>query len=209
MKVLPFGDRAILAEFDTLGQAMRAFRALATERAPGVVELVPAACTVLARVDPSLLSLRAAEQWLTDTCARAARGESVREPAPERVTVPVRYDGLDLAATAELLGITPDELVSRHSQAEWQCAFIGFAPGFAYLASEYSNFDIPRRETSREAVPAGSVGLAGEFTGIYPRTSPGGWQLIGTTEMVLWDESSETPAAITPGISVRFEVIEP
>ncbi len=208
MKVLPFGDRAILAEFSGLHETMAAFRALDAARRQGIIELVPAASTVLIRVDPTKLSLRAVEQWLTQTLdATESSVAAVRSDLPS-VTIPVRYDGLDLASAAEVLGISAAELVSRHSLAEWQCAFIGFAPGFSYLASEYANLDMPRRETSRTSVPAGSIGLAGEFTGIYPRSSPGGWQRIGTTDVKLGDDASETPATITPGMTVRFEVVE-
>lgn len=200
MKVLPFGDRAILAEYDSLAETMDAFRTLNAARPPGVRELVPAARTVLACIDPTQISLRAAEQWLRDTKAIHAV-----ESMSESVTIPVRYDGPDLAETAEFLGINVDELISRHSSAEWQCAFIGFAPGFAYLAGP-TGLEVPRRATSRQSVPPGSVGLAGEFTGIYPRSSPGGWQLIGTTDAVLWDETREHPSTIAPGMTVRFEV---
>lgn len=208
MRVLPFGDRAILAEFDGLEETMGAFRALDAARLPGVLELVPAARTVLVRLDPARLSLRAAEQWLLGTPTAGA--DTQNGPS---VTIPVRYDGPDLASTAELLGIGTAELVSRHSLADWRCAFIGFAPGFAYLVSADSGLEVPRRSTSRQVVPAGSVGLAGEFTGVYPRSSPGGWQLIGTTSATLWDETRweegrEPPSAITPGMTVRFEVID-
>jgi KipI family sensor histidine kinase inhibitor len=201
MRVLPFGDRAVLAEFDTLDETMGAYRALDDARLPGVLELVPAARTVLVRLDPGRLSLRAAEQWLLGV--RAADAPAHDEPS---VTIPARYDGQDLSQTAQLLGISPAELVSRHSLAEWRCAFIGFAPGFAYLVG--GGMEVPRRSTSRPAVPAGSIGLAGEFSGVYPRSSPGGWQLIGTTDTVLWDETREPPSAIAPGTIVRFEVIE-
>lgn len=214
MNILPFGDRAILAEFDTLEATMDAFRVLDAARLPGVLELVPAARTVLVSIDPARLSLRAAEQWVTENLdgSRAAgpgnsgNDHATPDAAPS-VTIPVRYDGPDLAATADLLGMTSAELVSRHSLTEWRCAFIGFAPGFAYLAGD--GLDVPRRATSRESVPFGSVGLAGEFTGIYPRSSPGGWQLIGTTDAVLWDVDRDPPALIAPGAIVRFEVVEP
>ncbi|QYH36248.1 allophanate hydrolase subunit 1 [Salinibacterium sp. M195] len=209
MKVLPFGERALLAEFASLTQTMAAFQAFSAARVPGIVELIPAATTVLAQIDPTRLSLRAAEQWLSDTYARATRSNTVRVGEALSVTIPVRYDGPDLASVALLLGVSIDELVSRHSQAHWQCAFIGFAPGFAYLASTEADFNLPRRETSRTSVAPGSVGLAGEFTGIYPRNSPGGWQLIGATDVTLWDEARDPPAAITPGMIVRFEVVTP
>ncbi len=201
MRVLPYGDRALLAEFDTLDEAMGTFRALDATTPHGVTELVPAARTVLVRLDPDRLSLRAVEDWLRTTPPMHAQN-GIEATA----TIPVRYNGPDLASAAELLGITPDELVSRHSSASWRCAFIGFAPGFAYLAG--GGMDVPRHATSRSSVPAGSVALAGEFTAVYPRSSPGGWQLIGTTDAVLWDETRETPSRIAPGMSVRFEVIE-
>ncbi|EAR24073.1 hypothetical protein A20C1_02374 [marine actinobacterium PHSC20C1] len=206
MKILPFGDRALLAEFSNLDQTMRAFRAFGVARAPGIIELIPAASTVLVRLDPNKLSLRAAEQWVTDTYGRASRVDTGGEVVDSNVIIPVRYNGPDLAQTALMLGISVAELISRHSQAQWRCAFIGFVPGFAYLASKDVDFDVPRRHTSRATVPRGSVGLAGEFTGIYPRSSPGGWQIIGTTPLELWNESHDDPAAITPGMTVRFEV---
>jgi KipI family sensor histidine kinase inhibitor len=217
MNILPFGDRAILAEFESLEETVSAFHTLDVSRPPGVLELVPAARTVLVSVDPARLSLRGAKQWVAEhlTAGRAGSSAPLASvvPAPDaapRVTIPVRYDGPDLTTVAGLLGLTPAELVSRHSLTEWRCAFIGFAPGFAYLASNApSAFEAPRRPTSREAVPAGSVGLAGEFTGIYPRSSPGGWQLIGTTDAVLWDVDRDPPALLVPGTVVRFEVVEP
>jgi KipI family sensor histidine kinase inhibitor len=200
------GERAVLLEVGSLGAAVALHRRLDAGRIPGVLDLVPAARTVLVRIDPSRLSLRGAEDWVRSV----PLGKENPDAGPH-VTIPVRYDGPDLAATAEALGMTSDELVSRHSLAEWRCAFIGFAPGFAYLAGTVpgGGLDVPRRATSRDAVPAGSVGLAGEFTGIYPRSSPGGWQLIGTTDAVLWDVDREPPALIAPGTIVRFEVVEP
>lgn len=208
MKILPFGDRALLAQFDSLGDTMHAYHALGAEPTPGILELVPAASTILVRIEPATRSLRATEQWITSTLERAGTSHSTRAPETPEVRIPVRYDGPDLADAADILGISASELVSRHSLAEWQCAFIGFAPGFAYLTSEHANFDIPRLETSRTAVPEGSVALAGEFTGIYPRSSPGGWKLIGTTDMLLWDDTRAIPATVTPGMTVKFEVAE-
>lgn len=207
MTILPFGDRALLAEFADLDETMTAFRALDAARPPGVVELVPAARTVLVRVDPARLSLRAAAQWVSaqrvTARARAIEGGADAPDAAPTVTIPVRYDGPDLDSTAAILGLSPTELVARHTGTAWRCAFIGFAPGFAYLAG--GGLDVPRRATSRAEVPAGSVGLAGEFTGIYPRSSPGGWQLIGTTAAVLWDVERDPPSLIAPGTLVRFE----
>ncbi|NNV10291.1 allophanate hydrolase subunit 1, partial [Geobacillus sp. MMMUD3] len=110
------------------------------------------------------------------------------------VTIDVRYDGEDLAEVADLLDVSPAEVVARHQRARWQVAFSGFAPGFGYLAGDDPLFDVPRRSNPRTRVPVGSVGLAGEFTGIYPRSSPGGWQLIGRTDARLWDLDRDPPA---------------
>lgn len=224
MRILPFGDRAILVEFGELDATMDAYRVLETSRLAGVVELVPAARTVLIRVDPTVLPLRSAEQWVSAVVAESGQrgggqtggdlrggGQSGGDPSSDEtldaatVTIPVRYDGPDLTDTARLLGVTPDDLIARHTGTLWRCAFIGFAPGFAYLAG--GGLDVPRRATSRERVPVGAVGLAGEFTGVYPRLSPGGWQLIGTTDVALWDETRDPPSIIAPGVAVRFEAV--
>ena len=190
---------------DSLEQAVGLADALERERAhaPGVVELVPGARTVLVRIDPHVLSLSAAELWLS--AVRVTPGARI---GGEVVTIPVRYDGPDLAELAELLGMTPDDLVARHAGARWRAAFAGFAPGFAYLTSVDFGLEVPRRATSRPRVGAGSVGLAGEFSGVYPRESPGGWQLLGRTDAALWDVHRDPPALLRPGTEVRFEVIE-
>jgi KipI family sensor histidine kinase inhibitor len=205
MRILPYGDRALLAEVDSLEQAMALAVALEQRRAhtPGVLELVPGARTVLVRIDPHALSLTAAERWIS-----SAEPSAERPAAVERVTLPVRYDGDDLADTAELLGMSAAELIARHTAARWRAAFVGFAPGFAYLTSDEFRFEVPRRATSRPRVAAGSVGLAGEFSGIYPRESPGGWQLIGHTDAILWDVHRTPPALLRPGTDVVFEVVD-
>ncbi len=208
-RVLPFGDRALLAEYPSLDATMAAYRMLAANPPAGVTELVPAARSILLRIDPSRLSLGAAEDWLR----RLGAGRSPRarpadsRPATPAIDIPVRYDGPDLAESAALLGLTPAELVARHADAVWTCAFIGFAPGFAYLTPDRFPGPVPRRATSRERVPAGSVGLAGEFGGVYPRESPGGWQLIGSTDALLWDEARADPALLPPGTVVRFRAV--
>lgn len=115
------------------------------------------------------------------------------------------YDGPDLAAVAELTGLTEEEVVAAHTGSSWQVAFGGFAPGFAYLAGGDPRLQVPRRDQPRTTVPAGSVGLAGEFSGVYPRASPGGWQLIGRTDLVLWDLDRDPPALLAAGLRVRFE----
>ncbi|WP_134772016.1 5-oxoprolinase subunit B family protein [Ornithinimicrobium flavum] len=121
------------------------------------------------------------------------------------IVVPVRYDGPDLEEVARLTGLGEDEVVLAHTGVVWTVAFIGFAPGFAYLAGGDPRLHVPRRPSPRTSVPAGAVGLAGEWSGIYPRPSPGGWQLLGRTELVLWDVERDPPALLTPGARVRFE----
>jgi KipI family sensor histidine kinase inhibitor len=118
--------------------------------------------------------------------------------------LPVSYDGPDLRDTAELLGLTPEELVRRHAAAEYRVAFSGFAPGFGYLTGLPPELHVPRLPTPRTKVPAGAVGLAGEFCGVYPRRSPGGWRLLGRTEAVLWDADRDPAALLVPGTRVRF-----
>jgi len=120
------------------------------------------------------------------------------------VDIPVTYDGADLEEVARLVGQTPAEIVRRHTAHEWTVAFCGFAPGFGYLVQPSGHWDVPRRQSPRTRVPAGSIALAGEFTGVYPRESPGGWQLIGQTEVTVFDLSRDPPALLRPGNRVRF-----
>jgi KipI family sensor histidine kinase inhibitor len=120
------------------------------------------------------------------------------------VVIDVVYDGVDLAAVAGHLGMTVEEVVDAHTRTPWRVGFCGFAPGFAYLIDGDPRLSVPRRAEPRSRVPAGSVGLAGAFSGVYPRDSPGGWQLIGRTDAVLWDINRAQPALLTPGTWVQF-----
>ena len=171
-----------------------------------MLDLVPAARTVLVRVDPAHLTLAAARAWITATTADAA---SAPTGTPQVVEIEVAYDGADLDETAALLGVSADELVRRHAAAEWTVAFTGFAPGFGYLVSPDWPFDVPRLPSPRTRVPRGAVGLAGEFTGAYPRETPGGWRLIGTTAASLFDADAAPPALLAPGTRVRFRPASP
>lgn len=206
MRVLPCGDRALLAEFDSLERALAAHAAWSAAAHPGIVELVPAARTVLVRIDADSIGLGAIEQWLG---ARAPSIDTVEQPLPEHtVTLPVVYDGDDLAAVAEFWGCSLEAVVARHAGVDWLCAFIGFAPGFPYLVPLGTTLPpVPRRATSRPRVAAGSVALAAEYCGVYPRASPGGWQLIGRTTATMWNVDRDSPALVTPGTRVRFEAV--
>ena len=200
MRILPAGDAAVLVEVAGLDEAGRVYAALRQETPPGVLDLVPATRTVLvtldrARTDPDRVV--AAIRALTPADADAT--------APgDLVEIPTRYDGPDLTEVATRTGLTEDDVVRRHGGTDWTVAFCGFAPGFAYLTGGDPALRVPRRETPRTAVPAGSVGLADGLTGAYPRRMPGGWQLIGRTDAVLWDLDRDPPALLPPGTRVRF-----
>ena len=201
MRILTASDRALLVEAADLDEAMRLN--LAWDGVPGVVERIPGARTVLVRFDPLRVSARELAAVLESTDVDAEHVPHTRE-----VTVPVRYDGEDLDEVATMLGVSAEEVVNRHLSAEWQVAFSGFAPGFGYTVSTDPLFDVPRRSSPRTRVPAGSVALAGHFTGVYPRESPGGWQLIGRTDAAMWDIDRDPPALLSPGTLVRFERAE-
>ncbi|MFD5213805.1 carboxyltransferase domain-containing protein [Microbacterium sp. NPDC058345] len=201
MRILTASDRALLVEAADLDEAMRLN--LAWDPVPGVVERIPGARTVLVRFDPSRVSAQALAETLAATTVDAEHVPHTRE-----VTIPVHYDGEDLDDVAALLAVSAEEVVNRHLAAEWQVAFSGFAPGFGYTVSDDPLFDVPRRSSPRTRVPAGSVALAGHFTGVYPRESPGGWQLIGRTDAVMWDIDRDPPALLSPGTLVRFERAE-
>ncbi|WP_336630681.1 MULTISPECIES: 5-oxoprolinase/urea amidolyase family protein [unclassified Microbacterium] len=199
-RLLPFGDRAVLVEVDGLDEVLAVHARLAASRPDGVVDLVPGARTVLVRIDPRRLSVPAARAWITGTTAAPGSAPA----APRSIEVPIAYDGPDLGDLAAELGTSPQELAERHSRCVWTVAFTGFAPGFGYLVSADWPYDIPRRASPRTRVPAGAVGLAGGFTGAYPRETPGGWQLIGSTPAPLFDPDAPMPALLAPGMRVRF-----
>ncbi|SPA01687.1 Allophanate hydrolase [Cupriavidus taiwanensis] len=199
MRFLPVTSNALLVELADLDQTLALLASLQRDPLHGVDELVPAARTILVHFRPSATSAAALVR------AIAARDLSQRvERSSVLVEIPVRYDGEDLAEVAHLLGITPEEVVRRHSGSEYTVAFTGFAPGFAYLSGGHPSLDVPRRSTPRTRIPAGAVGLAGTFSGVYPQASPGGWQIIGVTPVAMWDLGREQPALLQPGYRVRF-----
>ena len=195
------GDRALLMECGSTGDVVALADAIRRTLVPGVVDVVAGARTVLVTASGS--------SALAGVRARLA-GYSPPPPAPAPapgavdVVIDVVYDGPDLAGVAELLGMNVQEIVAAHTGRPWRVGFGGFAPGFAYLVDGDPRLAVPRRTEPRTRVPAGSVALAGEFSGIYPRESPGGWQLIGRTDAVLWDIDRDPPALLTPGTWVQF-----
>ncbi|NKE55817.1 5-oxoprolinase subunit PxpB [Lentzea sp. PSKA42] len=188
------GTDALLVEVDSLTE-VSAVRA-ALQGLEGIEELVPAARTVL--VKGALNQVREALKDIDLT--------KVPTTHPSEVTIPVIYDGPDLGLVAETAGISQDEVVTLHTDAVYEVAFCGFAPGFAYLTGLPESLQQPRLDSPRTKVPQGSVGIAGEFTAAYPRATPGGWRLIGRTEITLFDPKAETPALLQPGDQVRFVV---
>ncbi|MEU4823211.1 5-oxoprolinase subunit B family protein [Actinomadura citrea] len=197
MRILPSGDAALLVELPGLPEMLGLYAALAASPPPGVADLVPAARTLTLLLDPS------ADPAAVAAAVRATRPGTADGGAGE-AEIPVVYDGDDLAEVARLTGLAPDEVVAAHTGTPWRVAFTGFAPGFGYLEGGDPRLDVPRRATPRVRVPAGAVGLAGRFSGVYPVESPGGWRLIGRTEAVLWDLERDPPALLRPGTRVRF-----
>jgi KipI family sensor histidine kinase inhibitor len=199
MRVLPSGSTALLVELADLDEVLGLYAALTDEPVDGVVDVVPAAQTVLLVVDPARTTLGAVEQ-----AVRGRRPREDRAGHADRIELPVHYDGEDLADVAAHLGVDPAEVVRRHTGTEWTVAFCGFAPGFGYCTPDGEPWHVPRRESPRTKVPAGAVALAGEFSGVYPRESPGGWQLIGRTDVPVFDLSRDPAALLRPGVRVRF-----
>lgn len=197
MRLLPMGPHSVLVE-DPPGGPAAWSAGLRSAGLPGLVDVVPAAATVLVRCDG------------VDACRAVASHLAAVEPldadaAGAEVVIPVRYDGPDLAAVAAATGCDVAELVAVHSGAEYRVAFCGFAPGFGYLTGLPARLHLPRRDTPRTRVPAGSVAIAAGYAAVYPRTSPGGWHLIGSTDLILFDPAREPPVLLAPGTAVRFE----
>jgi len=190
MRLLPCGDRAVMLDCGSLEEASGWFGALAD------LDPVLGAQTVLLRGNPA---------ELRTIIAGREPEPSGSSGAAEEVVLTVTYDGPDLAEVADLTGLSEDDVVVAHTGTAWTVGFGGFAPGFAYLTHGDPRLRVPRRATPRANVPAGSVGLAGGFSGVYPRSSPGGWQLIGHTDADLFDVDRSPPALLQPGMRVRFE----
>lgn len=210
VEVLPMGEHAVLVEVADLDAVLALEGAVRAPVASGegvwalVDEVVPAARTLLLVTDGSDPTGPAALGRAVRHLAGSVDAGAAMPPGGEVVTVPVRYDGPDLDEVARLTGLSVGEVVGAHTGTDWRVAFGGFAPGFAYLVGGDPRLRVPRRDAPRPSVPAGSVGLAGEFSGVYPRSSPGGWQLLGRTDLAPWDARREPPALLRPGVVVRF-----
>lgn len=201
--VLDYGDQALLLQFGSTADVLAWAAALRDAAIAGVLDIVPAARTVLLKLDGPGRQGAIRGRLRTLRVAPDAVATAPAEPT----VIDVVYDGADLAEVAEHSGLTTAQVVDAHTASPWQVAFCGFAPGFAYLVGGDPRLAVPRRSEPRSSVPAGTVGLASEFTGIYPRRSPGGWQLIGHTEAVLWDIDRPNPALLAPGLWVQFRAV--
>lgn len=199
MNVLPYGDRAALVEPADPDAVLPLRDWLVEQGYSGILAVVPAARTMLVELEPATLPVARLAELLAD-----AEPLSTRPADGDVVELPVQYDGADLAAVAGEVGMTVDELITLHSDGDYTVRFCGFSPGFGYLTGLDRRLWLPRLATPRPAVPAGSVAIAGEYTGVYPRSSPGGWRLLGSTELPLFDLDRQPPAVLAPGVRVRF-----
>lgn len=197
MRILPMGPHSVLVE-DPPGGPARWGAGVRAAGLLGVVDVVPAAATVLIRCT----DVDARRELTTRLTAIAALDE---EHAGDDVVIPVRYDGPDLDDVAAATGLDPSGVVALHSGASYQVAFCGFAPGFGYLTGLPDGLHLPRRGTPRTNVPAGAVAIAAGYAAVYPRSSPGGWHLLGHTDLLLFDADRDPPALLAPGTNVRFE----
>lgn len=197
MRFLPMGPTAVLVE-DLSAAPATVASVLGDQAMPDVVEIVPAAETLLVSVSSSASLDRVIDalEHLSDLDAGSDSGR--------RVDIDVVYDGDDLEEVAERTNMSVDEVVARHSEAAFTVAFCGFAPGFAYLDGLPPELHVPRRPTPRTRVPAGSVAIAAGFSAVYPSASPGGWNLLGRSDITLFDVDRDPPALLVPGTHVRF-----
>jgi len=204
--VRDYGDSALLVECADTTEVLSWTELLHRSELPGVVDIVPGARTVLIKL--------AGPRYQAPTRQRLGRQRPDRHPGDHRrsdrradVVIDVVYDGADLVEVGRLTGLDPVGVIAAHTATLWRVGFCGFAPGFAYLVDGDPRLQVPRRAEPRTTVPAGAVALAGAFSGVYPRRSPGGWQLIGHTDAQLWDLDRPNPALLIPGMWVQFRAV--
>ncbi len=224
-RIVPLGEAAWTVVLgDTVDRALHRQVLELAERIvampiPGVIEVVPAYAAVTVFFDPLVIPGQLLRNRLEGLALQSAGAQpSGTEPTTDNpatrplgpqphlpVTIPVVYDGPDLAEVSEQTGLSRESVVRIHSEREYIVYMLGFVPGFAYLGDLHPALVIPRRASPRTRVPAGSVAIAGAQTAVYPLTTPGGWHLIGSTPLLLFDPARNPPALLTPGTRVRFE----
>ena len=204
------GEHALLVTFDgapseRANQRVHALdKRLALSPIAGVKEWIPAFNSLMVLYDPLRVKIPDIQGWVEGCCAEGSPAES---QTPRRMTIHVRYggeDGPDLPYVAEVHNLTQAEVVAKHTQGVYRVGMMGFMPGFAYLLGLDPALATPRLPTPRTQIPAGSVGIAGDLTGVYPLASPGGWRLIGKTDQVLFDPLHEPYFSLAPGDEVHF-----
>ena len=201
LSVRPVGTRAVLAELTGTQDVLALQTLLLESPLPGQLDVLAAAQTVMVRAESPAAARRMAAFLLElDLTAPVKQDGGL-------VFIDTVYDGEDLAEVGRLTGLGTDGVIEAHSSQVWTVAFAGFAPGFGYMVGENQALEVPRRSSPRTAVPAGSVALAGNYSAVYPRRSPGGWQLIGRTGARMWDLSRAEPALASPGHRVRFRAV--
>src|ERR1700731_1757229 len=206
LRMLDYGDHALLLECESTAEVLAWAAALRQADLLGVTDILPASRTGMVKV--------AGRRYLPLTRQRIEKlrlvpDDGIAAPGVPDLVIDVVYDGADLEEVGRITGLGAAGVVAAHTSTPWRVAFGGFVPGFAYLVGGDPRLDVPRRNEPRTRVPAGSVALAGEFSGVYPRQTPGGWQLIGRTDAVLWDIDRADPALLTDGMTVQFRVGAP
>jgi KipI family sensor histidine kinase inhibitor len=202
MRLLRAGREGVLIEPEAEDGVTRLYAEIRRRAPAGLVEVVPAARTVLITGPRARAVAEDALGWTLADIHEDAAVEAALE-------VPVVYDGADLEAVAQASGLGIADVVALHAAAEYRVAFCGFAPGFGYLRGLPAPLHVARRASPRTSVPAGSVAIAGRYSAVYPRSSPGGWQLIGHTSLALWEPARDPPALLRPGLRVRFVIRQP
>jgi len=206
--VLPLGEAAFMVRLGETTSVEVSERSAALAEAirraglDGVTEVVPAIASVAVFYEPMRVRRDTAD--LLRRFVGESQGAAAARTAFLTHAIPTRYDGEDLDAVAERVGLSREEVVRRHAEREYHVLALGFLPGWAYLGMIDPALALPRRTTPRTRVPAGSVAIMGQQTGVYPRVSPGGWHLIGSTDTVLFSTERERPALFAPGDRVRF-----
>lgn len=200
MRFLAVNLDYFLIEFSDSAETVATYRHLDALQHPHILEMIPAASTILVYFDRLNSNAKQIIYWI-----QSQKIVKEKQKSSQEVMIDVVYDGEDLQHVAEILGVSVAEVIYRHTHTCWNVAFIGFAPGFGYLDSPERPFgSIPRLSSPRKKIQAGSVALAGEYTGVYPKDSPGGWQLIGRTPVQMWDIQREPPALLMAGHQVIF-----
>jgi KipI family sensor histidine kinase inhibitor len=201
MRIIAYGDNALLVELPDLVAVHGLYAALRDNLPLGVIDLVPAARTLLV-----VLHAHTADHAAVTATLQAT--QPIRIAASDTIVeVPVLYDGEDLQEVARLASLSPNQVIQRHCAPEYVVGFCGFMPGFGYLLGLDPGLQLPRRPTPRIRVPPGAVAIAGEYTAVYPRSSPGGWHLLGHTDIALFDVERDPPALLAPTTRVRFRAV--